>query len=169
MKTKLTLNAGSFYFLSTVNLIRGVAAEVELKDLTVAELKGLKSYVRSGTISSSENLFEYELPSDEDLDATKIEPVVENPEPEEPEAGYIAPEDNITAVAPEDREEVLEEHSVGSRDTAEDTTEDSVEEKIDYEKHTVKELKAMIKKRDLDTEATSKKDLVEFLESVDSK
>lgn len=165
MKTKLTLNTGSFYFLSTVNLIRGVAAEVELKDLTVAELKGLKSYVKSGTISSSENLFEYEIPSEEDLDATKIEPVVENPEPQEPEAGYVAPEDNITAVAPEDREEVLEEHSVGSRDTVEET----VEEKIDYEKHTVKELKAMIKKRDLDTDATSKKDLVEFLESVDSK
>ena len=133
MKTKLTLNTGSFYFLSTVNLIRGVAAEVELKDLTVAELKGLKSYVKSGTISSSENLFEYEIPSDEDLDATKIEPIVENPEPQEPEAGYVPPEDNITAVAPEDREEVLEEHSVGSRDTVEETVEEVIETPVTEE------------------------------------
>ena len=61
MKTKLTLNTGSFYFLSTVNLIRGVSAEVDLSVLTVAELKGLKSYVKSGTISASDNIFEYEL------------------------------------------------------------------------------------------------------------
>lgn len=161
MKTKLTLNTGSFYFLSTVNLIKGVAAEVDLSSLTVAELKGLKSHVKAGSISTSENIFEYELPSEESLDATEIEPVVENPEPEQPEAGYTPPEDNITAVAPEDREEVLEANS--------EAPETEEKKDVDYEDYTVKELKNIIKERDLDTKATSKKDLVEFLESVDSK
>ena len=163
MKTKLTLNTGSFYFLSTVNLIRGVSAEVDLSVLTVAELKGLKSYVKSGTISASDNIFEYELKSEfEDLDATEIEPLVEEPEAEQPESGYKPPEDNITAVALEERENAVETSSEPSETTSGD---DSNE----YEKYTTKELKNLIKERGLETKANSKKDLVEFLESVDSK
>lgn len=65
MKTKLTLNVGAFYFLSTVNLMRSVASEIDLSTLNVAELKGLKSYVKSGSISSSEDIFKYEIPSTE--------------------------------------------------------------------------------------------------------
>ena len=93
MKTKLTLNVGAFYFLSTVNLMRSVASEIDLSTLNVAELKGLKSYVKSGSISSSEDIFKYEIPSTElkqikEVVEETVEEVLEaKEEPKEVEEG----------------------------------------------------------------------------------
>ena len=68
MKTTLTLNTGSFYFLSTVNLIKGVAAEVDLSTLSEGELKGVKAYIVSGNISSSEDITDYNAPVEETVE-----------------------------------------------------------------------------------------------------
>ena len=68
MKTTLTLNTGSFYFLSTVNLIKGVAAEVDLSTLSEGELKGVKAYIVSGNISSSEDITDYHAPVEETVE-----------------------------------------------------------------------------------------------------
>ena len=68
MKTTLTLNTGSFYFLSTVNLIKGVAAEVDLSTLSEGELKGVKAYIVSGNISSSKDITDYHAPVEETVE-----------------------------------------------------------------------------------------------------
>ena len=155
MKTNLTLKAGSFYFLSSVNLMRNIAAEVDLAVLTEAELRGLKAYVNAGSIQSSEDISGYSIPGTEELPEAPVEVEVEEaptaPEQEE-EATEAQPE------APE-TEEVVEEESEIIHPT------DSKE--ADYEQFTAKELKALVKERDLTTKATSKRDLVTFLEEED--
>lgn len=147
MKTNLTLKTGSFYFLSSVNLMRNNPVEVDLSVLTEAELKGLKAYVNTGSIQSSEDIFEYTLPGTEEAPTEAPEAVETEEAPTAPEA-----EEEATETEPE---------AVEAEETAE---EEALE---DYEQHTAKELKAMIKERDLTTKATSKKDLVAFLEEED--
>lgn len=75
MKTELTLKTGAFYFLSSVNLVKGVPSEVDLSSLTQAEVKGIKSYVDAGHIESSKDLSNYDVESHVDL--SQVEALVE--------------------------------------------------------------------------------------------
>ena len=59
MKTTLTLNNGTFYFMSNINLVKGIPTEVDLSTLTEKEVRNVKSYVASGYITSSEDLSSY--------------------------------------------------------------------------------------------------------------
>lgn len=140
MKTKLTLNVGAFYFLSTVNLMRSVASEIDLSTLNVAELKGLKSYVKSGSISSSEDIFKYEIPSTE---LKQIKEVVE-----------------------ETVEEVLEAKEE-SKEVEEEVEE--VEEEVNYETLTKAEILKELSKRKIQTKLTRKDQLIDLLKESDSK
>lgn len=158
MKTNLTLKAGSFYFLSSVNLMRNIAAEVDLSVLTEAELKGLKAYVNAGSIQSSEDISNYNLPCTEELSEAPVE-VEEEEAPTAPEQEEEATQTQPEAPEPEETVEEVEKESEIIHPT------DSKE--ADYEQFTAKELKALVKERDLTTKATSKKDLVTFLEEED--
>ena len=158
MKTNLTLKAGSFYFLSSVNLMRNIAAEVDLSVLTEAELKGLKAYVNAGSIQSSEDISNYNLPCTEELSEAPVE-VEEEEAPTAPEQ-----EEESTKTQPEapELEETVEEVEKES-----EIIHPTDSKEADYEQFTAKELKALVKERDLTTKATSKKDLVTFLEEED--
>ena len=131
MKTKLTLNVGSFYFLSTVNLMRGISAEVDLSSLTVAELNGLKSYVRSGSISTEDDISKYEIPTEE-VDTTTITPINAEAPAEKPDLGFLPPVDNVTVVEEEVTEDVIKELEVEAQEGKEVSTEDTKED-LDYE------------------------------------
>ena len=83
MKTNLTLVKSAFYFLKSINLIKGVTQPVDLSLLTTSELNGLKTQVAYGFINSDEDISDYKSEIDEEsvtLDLTPEEPEVIEPE-----------------------------------------------------------------------------------------
>ena len=167
MKTKLTLNVGSFYFLSTVNLMRGVSAEVDLSSLTVAELNGLKSYVRSGSISTEDDISKYEIPTEE-VDTTTITPIDAEAPAEKPDLGFLPPVDNVTAVEEEVTEDVIRELEVAAQEGKEVSTEDTKED-LDYENMLKSDVTNEIAKRGIKTNLTRKDQLIDLLIKDDKK
>ena len=167
MKTKLTLNVGSFYFLSTVNLMRGVSAEVDLSSLTVAELNGLKSYVRSGSISTEDDISKYEIPTEE-VDTTTITPIDAEAPAEKPDLGFLPPVDNVTAVEEEVTEDVIRELEVEAQEGKEVSTEDTKED-LDYENMLKSDVTNEIAKRGIKTNLTRKDQLIDLLIKDDKK
>lgn len=148
MKTTLTLNTGSFYFLSTVNLIKGVAAEVDLSTLSEGELKGVKAYIVSGNISSSEDITDYHAPVEETVE-------------QKTEEKEVTTEQEVTEEVPvEDKKEVQAEEAVASK---------AETDKKDYSKMVKKELKAELDKRGIETDLTKNEDLIKLLEEDDAK
>ena len=148
MKTTLTLNTGSFYFLSTVNLIKGVAAEVDLSTLSEGELKGVKAYIVSGNISSSEDITDYNAPVEETVE-------------QKTEEKEVTTEQEVTEEVPvEDKKEVQAEEAVASK---------AETDKKDYSKMVKKELKAELDKRGIETDLTKNEDLIKLLEEDDAK
>ena len=167
MKTKLTLNVGSFYFLSTVNLMRGVSAEVDLSSLTVAELNGLKSYVRSGSISTEDDISKYEVPTEE-VDTTTITPINAEAPAEKPDLGFLPPVDNVTVVEEEVTEDVIRELEVEAQEGKEISTEDTKED-LDYENMLKSDVTNEIAKRGIKTNLTRKDQLIDLLIKDDKK
>ena len=167
MKTKLTLNVGSFYFLSTVNLMRGVSAEVDLSNLTVAELNGLKSYVRSGSISTEDDISKYEIPTEE-VDTTTITPIDAEAPAEKPDLGFLPPVDNVTVVEEEVTEDVIKELEVEAQEGKEVSTEDTKED-LDYENMLKSDVTNEITKRGIKTNLTRKDQLIDLLIKDDKK
>lgn len=167
MKTKLTLNVGSFYFLSTVNLMRGVSAEVDLSSLTVAELNGLKSYVRSGSISTEDDISKYEIPTEE-VDTTTIAPIDAEAPAEKPDLGFLPPVDNVTVVEEEVTEDVIRELEVEAQEGKEVSTEDTKED-LDYENMLKSDVTNEIAKRGIKTNLTRKDQLIDLLIKDDKK
>ena len=167
MKTKLTLNVGSFYFLSTVNLMRGVSAEVDLSSLTVAELNGLKSYVRSGSISTEEDISKYEIPTEE-VDTTTITPIDAEAPAEKPDLGFLPPVDNVTVVEEEVTEDLIKELEVEAQEGKEISTEDTKED-LDYENMLKSDVTNEIAKRGIKTNLTRKDQLIDLLIKDDKK
>ena len=148
MKTTLTLNTGSFYFLSTVNLIKGVAAEVDLSTLSEGELKGVKAYIVSGNISSSEDITDYHAPVEETVE-------------QKTEEKEVTTEQEVTEEVPvKDKKEVQAEEAVASK---------AETDKKDYSKMVKKELKAELDKRGIETDLTRNEDLIKLLEEDDAK
>ena len=167
MKTKLTLNVGSFYFLSTVNLMRGVSAEVDLSSLTVAELNGLKSYVRSGSISTEDDISKYEIPTEE-VDTTPITPINAEAPAEKPDLGFLPSVDNVTVVEEEVTEDVIRELEVEAQEGKEISTEDTKED-LDYENMLKSDVTNEIAKRGIKTNLTRKDQLIDLLIKDDKK
>ena len=167
MKTKLTLNVGSFYFLSTVNLMRGVSAEVDLSSLTVAELNGLKSYVRSGSISTEDDISKYEIPTEE-VDTTTITPINAEAPAEKPDLGFLPSVDNVTVVEEEVTEDVIRELEVEAQEGKEISTEDTKED-LDYENMLKSDVTNEIAKRGIKTNLTRKDQLIDLLIKDDKK
>lgn len=167
MKTKLTLNVGSFYFLSTVNLMRGVSAEVDLSGLTVAELNGLKSYVRSGSISTEDDISKYEIPTEE-VDTTTITPIDAEAPAEKPDLGFLPPVDNVTVVEEEVTEDVIRDLEVEAQEGKEVSTEDTKED-LDYENMLKSDVTNEIAKRGIKTNLTRKDQLIDLLIKDDKK
>ena len=167
MKTKLTLNVGSFYFLSTVNQMRGVSAEVDLSSLTVAELNGLKSYVRSGSISTEDDISKYEIPTEE-VDTTTITPIDAEAPAEKPDLGFLPPVDNVTVVEEEVTEDVIRELEVEAQEGKEVSTEDTKED-LDYENMLKSDVTNEIAKRGIKTNLTRKDQLIDLLIKDDKK
>ena len=148
MKTTLTLNTGSFYFLSTVNLIKGVAAEVDLSTLSEGELKGVKAYIVSGNISSSEDIIDYNAPVEETVE-------------QKTEEKEVTTAQEVTEEVPvKDKKEVQAEEAVAS---------EAETDKKDYSKMVKKELKAELDKRGIETDLTRNEDLIKLLEEDDAK
>lgn len=148
MKTTLTLNTGSFYFLSTVNLIKGVAAEVDLSTLSEGELKGVKAYIVSGNISSSEDITDYHAPVEETVE-------------QKTEEKEVTTAQEVTEEVPvKDKKEVQAEEAVAS---------EAETDKKDYSKMVKKELKAELDKRGIETDLTRNEDLIKLLEEDDAK
>ena len=153
MKTILTLNTGSFYFLSTVNLVRGIPVEVDLSNLTEGELKGIKAYVASGNINSSEDISNYEVRTEDHTDTQEAQPASEDVPPVEEKATEVTPEQEPPS---SDEKEAVE---------AEPTTEDHK----DYTKMFKKDLKAELDRRGIKTELTRNEDLIRLLKEDDAK
>ena len=148
MKTTLTLNTGSFYFLSTVNLIKGVAAEVDLSTLSEGELKGVKAYIVSGNISSSEDITDYHAPVEETVE-------------QKTEEKEVTTKQEVTEEVPvKDKKEVQAEEAVAS---------EAETDKKDYSNMVKKELKAELDKRGIETDLTRNEDLIKLLEEDDAK
>ena len=148
MKTTLTLNTGSFYFLSTVNLIKGVVAEVDLSTLSEGELKGVKAYIVSGNISSSEDITDYHAPVEETAE-------------QKTEEKEVTTKQEVTEEVPvKDKKEVQAEEAVAS---------EAETNKKDYSKMVKKELKAELDKRGIETDLTRNEDLIKLLEEDDAK
>lgn len=85
MKTILTLKTSSMFFLGSVNLYKGIPAQVDTDDLTVSTVRMVNQAISSGRIESSEGILTVEeqapvevTPVIEDLVAEKI---VSEPEP----------------------------------------------------------------------------------------
>lgn len=142
MKTTLTLNNGTFYFMSNINLVKGIPAEVDLSTLTEKEVKNVKSYVASGYITSSEDLSSYSA----------------NPAVQELEQQIVELQTKQESANQEDK--------VESKETE---TKADAEEEVDYSKMVKKELFAELKKRKIETDLTRNEDLIELLKEDDNK
>ena len=148
MKTTLTLNNGTFYFMSNINLVKGIPAEVDLSTLTEKEVRNVKSYVASGYITSSEDLSSYSAnPAVQELEQQIVELQTKQESANQ--------EDKVGSKKAETKVDVKEE----VKETAE----------IDYSKMVKKELFAELKKRKIETDLTRNEDLIELLKEDDNK
>ena len=148
MKTTLTLNTGTFYFMSSVNLVKGYPVEVDLTTLNPSELKNVKSYIDSGHITSSGDVSTFT--TDEDL--TQLQGRVEAIEKKQENT----------------EDKVLE--ASKAKETSEDTEENESkgeEHTQPYTEMTKKELLAEIETRGLKTELKRNDDLIKVLEDHD--
>lgn len=57
MKSILTLNTSSMYFVGEVNLYKGVPSEFDSEDMSKSTIKMVNNAIANGTILSSEGLF----------------------------------------------------------------------------------------------------------------
>ena len=125
MKTKLTLVKGAFYFLKSINLIKGNEQPVDLSELTAIELKGLKKQITYGCITSSEDVLPYLTEATAEVEEDVAEPLVipqADPKPETPEViNHFAETDNPTVeeFIDEKNEDVKEEQEASSETTKE--------------------------------------------------
>ena len=145
MKTTLTLNNGTFYFMSNINLVKGIPAEVDLSTLTEKEVKNVKSYVASGYITSSEDLSSYSA----------------NPAVQELEQQIVELQTKQESADQEDK--VKTETKVDAKEEVKEAAE------TDYSKMVKKELFAELKKRKIETDLTRNEDLIELLKEDDNK
>ena len=143
MKTTLTLNNGTFYFMSDINLVKGIPAEVDLSALTEKEVRNVKSYVASGYITSSEDLSSYSA----------------NPVVQELEQQIVELQTKQESADQEDK--------VETKADAKEEVKEAVE--TDYSKMVKKELFAELKKRKIETDLTRNEDLIELLKEDDNK
>ena len=60
MKTILTLKTSSMFFLGSVNLYKGIPAQVDTDDLTVSTVRMVNQAISSGRIESSEGVLTVE-------------------------------------------------------------------------------------------------------------
>lgn len=60
MKTILTLKTSSMFFLGSVNLYKGIPAQVDTDDLTVSTVRMVNQAISSGRIESSEGILTVE-------------------------------------------------------------------------------------------------------------
>ena len=143
MKTTLTLNNGTFYFMSNINLVKGIPAEVDLSALTEKEVRNVKSYVASGYITSSEDLSSYSA----------------NPAVQELEQQIVELQTKQESANQEDKAETKADAKEEVKEAAE----------TDYSKMVKKELFAELKKRKIETDLTRNEDLIELLKEDDNK
>ena len=145
MKTTLTLNNGTFYFMSNINLVKGIPTEVDLSTLTEKEVKNVKSYVASGYITSSEDLSSYPAnPAVQELEQQIVELQTKQESADQ--------KDKVKAETKADAKEEVKEAA-----------------ETDYSKMVKKELFAELKKRKIETDLTRNEDLIELLKEDDSK
>ena len=145
MKTTLTLNNGTFYFMSNINLVKGIPTEVDLSTLTEKEVRNVKSYVASGYITSSEDLSSYSAnPVVQELEQQIVELQTKQESADQ--------EDKVKAETKADAEEEVKEAA-----------------ETDYSKMVKKELFAELKKRKIETDLTRNEDLIELLKEDDNK
>ena len=145
MKTTLTLNNGTFYFMSNINLVKGIPTEVDLSTLTEKEVKNVKSYVASGYITSSEDLSSYSAnPIVQELEQQIVELQTKQESADQ--------EDKVKAETKADAKEEVKEAA-----------------ETDYSKMVKKELFAELKKRKIETDLTRNEDLIELLKEDDNK
>lgn len=131
MKTNLTLIKSAFYFLKSINLIKGISQPVDLSLLSPSELKGLKTQVAYGFIEAEDDISDYksELEEEVALDVTPespeiVHPAVEDHNPdlgnttvegyEEPKEVDAVVEDETTTEYVEDEETQSETQSESS-------------------------------------------------------
>lgn len=77
MKTILTLQTSSMFFLGGINLLKGIPVEVETDEQSPSTIRMVNRAIESGTILSSEGLFVIDEPVVEDAPAETLETVTE--------------------------------------------------------------------------------------------
>ena len=166
MKTKLTLVKGAFYFLKSINLIKGIEQPVDLTELNLVELKGLKKQIAYGCILSSEDVMDYLTEATAEVTEDIKEPVVipqTDPKPETPEViNHFAETDNPTV------EEFIDEKNEDGKEQETDT--ETTKETDPYEGWLKSRVKKELEKRKIEfANDTLKDDLVLLLLEDDEK
>ena len=166
MKTKLTLVKGAFYFLKSINLIKGIEQPVDLTELNSVELKGLKKQIAYGCILSSEDVMEYLTEATAEVTEDIKEPIVipqTDPKPETPEViNHFAETDNPTV------EEFIDEKNEDGKEQETDT--ETTKEADPYEGWLKSRVKKELEKRKIEfANDTLKDDLVLLLLEDDEK
>lgn len=166
MKTKLTLVKGAFYFLKSINLIKGIEQPVDLTELNSVELKGLKKQIAYGCILSSEDVMEYLTEATAEVTEDIKEPIVipqTDPKPETPEViNHFAETDNPTV------EEFIDEKNEDGKEQETDT--ETTKETDPYEGWLKSRVKKELEKRKIEfANDTLKDDLVLLLLEDDEK
>ena len=166
MKTKLTLVKGAFYFLKSINLIKGIEQPVDLTELNLVELKGLKKQIAYGCILSSEDVMEYLTEATAEVTEDIKEPIVipqTDPKPETPEViNHFAETDNPTV------EEFIDEKNEDGKEQETDT--ETTKETDPYEGWLKSRVKKELEKRKIEfANDTLKDDLVLLLLEDDEK
>lgn len=166
MKTKLTLVKGAFYFLKSINLIKGIEQPVDLTELNEVELKGLKKQIAYGCILSSEDVMEYLTEATAEVTEDIKEPIIilqTDPKPETPEViNHFAETDNPTV------EEFINEKNEDDKEQETDT--ETTKESDPYEGWLKSRVKKELEKRKIEfANDTLKDDLVLLLLEDDEK
>ena len=166
MKTKLTLVKGAFYFLKSINLIKGIEQPVDLTELNEVELKGLKKQIAYGCILSSEDVMEYLTEATAEVTEDIKEPIVipqTDPKPETPEViNHFAETDNPTV------KEFIDEKNEDDKEQETDT--ETTKEYDPYEGWLKSRVKKELEKRKIEfANDTLKDDLVLLLLEDDEK
>ena len=166
MKTKLTLVKGAFYFLKSINLIKGNEQPVDLTELNEVELKGLKTQIAYGCILSSEDVMEYLTEATAEVTEDIKEPIIipqTDPKPETPEViNHFAETDNPTV------EEFIDEKNEDDKEQETDT--ETTKEADPYEGWIKSRVKKELEKRKIEfANDTLKDDLVLLLLEDDEK
>ena len=127
----------------------------------------MKSYVRSGSISTEDDISKYEIPTEE-VDTTTITPIDAEAPAEKPDLGFLPPVDNVTVVEEEVTEDVIRELEVEAQEGKEVSTEDTKED-LDYENMLKSDVTNEIAKRGIKTNLTRKDQLIDLLIKDDKK